>query len=76
MADYRLYLLNGQGRISRALPLACETDDQAVDEVHTYPHDHGMELWQLDRFVRKFAPNPPPSTPIVRPDDSSEDRHF
>jgi hypothetical protein len=31
MADYRLYLLDRQGRISRAVQLVCETDDQAVD---------------------------------------------
>ena len=57
MADYRLYLLNRQGRISRALPLVCETDDHAVDQVYAYPHTDGMELWQLDRLVRKFAPH-------------------
>ncbi len=68
MADYRLYLLNRQGRISRALPLVCESDDHAVEEVFAYPHNDGMELWQLDRLVRKFAPNPSSVEAGARPD--------
>jgi hypothetical protein len=72
MADYRLYLLDRQGRISRAVPLDCETDDQAVDQVHAFPHDQGKELWQRDRLVDRFVPGRPSPGPGIRPDRSPE----
>ena len=61
MADYRLYLLDGHGRIDRALPLVFDSDEQAVETVVAYPHLHGMELWQLERFVRRFDASPRPA---------------
>ncbi len=63
MADYRLYLLNLQGHIDRAVPLMCETDDQAVDEARAFPHAQGKELWRRDRLVRRFDASRAPTDP-------------
>ena len=54
MADYRLYILDAQGRITRAIELQRETDAEAVREASSLDHLHGMELWQLKRHVRTF----------------------
>lgn len=57
MADYRIYFLDPEGRIVRALELQRETDAEAVREASSLDHLHGMELWQLDRHVRTFSPS-------------------
>ena len=63
MADYRLYLLDPEGRISRSIELQRETDAEALREAASHAHTHGMELWQRDRRVRTFKP---PSSEDVR----------
>ncbi len=54
MFVYRLYFLNGEGRILRALPLECDDDVAAIQVADKQPHRYGLELWQAARLVRRF----------------------
>jgi len=56
MAGYRLYLLNREGRIRRALDLECDTDEDAVRRMDGHDHPFGMELWQHTRLVQSLEP--------------------
>ena len=67
MADYRLYYLDKDGRVSKAVE--CETDERAIDEASGHSAAHGMELWSLDRRVRVFKGE----SPSGRAPDSGED---
>ena len=58
MSDYRLYFLNAEGHIQLAMPLVCDTDQEAIDAVSSRPNAYGMELWQLERRVMVFDPRP------------------
>ena len=54
MTDYRLYLLDIEGHIRRAVDLECEDDGEAVETARRQVKDAPMELWQGARVVRKF----------------------
>lgn len=63
MGHYRLYFLDDRGRIRRPVNLECECDEEAIALANEHPHDHGMELWQGARLVRRI-PTPRPETTI------------
>jgi hypothetical protein len=54
MAEYRLYLLDGRGRIMRAIEFSCEDDETALQEADRRRSGQPAELWQLGRFVRSL----------------------
>jgi len=54
VGDYRLFLLDAQDHVSRALVLECDDDEQAIAEAGRSEHDGAMELWQGARVVKRF----------------------
>jgi hypothetical protein len=59
LPDYRLYFLDQRGHIARATDLDCRDDAEAIETVvaeHAQTADFAMELWRLDRLVRRFDP--------------------
>ena len=59
MADYRIYFLGANGRISRAVAFDCENDAAAIEVAREYSHEHAMELWQQARMVERLERKPP-----------------
>lgn len=58
MPDYRLYFLDPDGKISRALELRCRDDDDAIQRAETHIDGRAMELWSLKRRVKEFEARP------------------
>lgn len=58
MADYRLYCLDGSGRIARAEWLDAKSDDEAIVLVRAMKMPTGCEIWERDRLVAKVEPAP------------------
>jgi len=56
MGDYRLYFLDAQGPIHRAVELQCDDDEDAVRRSAGHADGRAMELWQRARVVRRFEP--------------------
>lgn len=57
MADYKLYFLDGRGRVAHRVDLTdCRDEDHAVERVAEHAKDasFGMELWAGGRLVRRF----------------------
>jgi hypothetical protein len=54
--DYRLYMLDHRGKITRAIDMRAATDSDAVRRALEADNHHGMELWQGGRQVRVFSP--------------------
>jgi hypothetical protein len=55
MPDYRLYCLDGAGRISLAEWITAETDEEAIEKAREM--DHGAikcEIWHRRRLVKKL----------------------
>jgi len=56
MADYRLYLIGPNGRISRAIELDCRDDAHAFEVVREHHLGVRGELWQQARMVGEIEP--------------------
>ena len=55
MADYRIYCLDGAGRIGFADWVEADSDDQAVAEARKLrPDAHKCEVWLKSRLVAKL----------------------
>jgi hypothetical protein len=53
MPDYRLYCLDGEGRISLADWIEAETDEEAIEKALTMKHGaRKCEIWQRRRLVK------------------------
>jgi hypothetical protein len=52
--DYRLYMLDARGGITRALEMRAQSDEAAVTRALESDHPFGMELWEGGRLVRAF----------------------
>jgi hypothetical protein len=52
--DYRVYVVGDDGHFRDAVPLVCETDDEAIEKAKQLMDGHDLELWQLDRKVAEF----------------------
>jgi hypothetical protein len=59
MADYQLYFIDKQNRVSRGIVLECRDDAHAIEIVCGHVRNGAAELWQLDRLVKRFAPPSP-----------------
>jgi len=55
--DYRLYMLDHRGKITRSIDIRATTDSDAVRRALEAENDHGMELWQGGRRVGVFSPD-------------------
>jgi len=60
MGHYRLYFLDEQGRINRALDLECADDEEAVSRVSEHRYQYGLELWEGARLVKRFPASEEP----------------
>lgn len=56
MANYRVYFLNGQGRIVRAVDLPCESDEEARSKAQALAENQVVELWERARQLGRFEP--------------------
>ena len=54
VTDYRVYVMNPQNRIVRAVELFCASDQEAQDQVRLMPSDAPLELWQRARFLGRY----------------------
>jgi hypothetical protein len=54
MADYRLYILDANDHIGRAIELAAEDDSEAIALARDRLDGEAAELWNLGRKVRRF----------------------
>lgn len=55
MSDYRLYLLDHQGRIVRAVEIACTGDAEALEQSARLAQGGPAELWERARKVGEIA---------------------
>jgi hypothetical protein len=58
MPAYRLYHLDGVGRVIGAEWIAADDDKQAVIYVRERKFVAACELWERDRLVERFGLNP------------------
>jgi hypothetical protein len=56
VSAYRVYFLNFDGRIVRALELACDTDEEAVEQARILADGQPVELWDRARLMGRFEP--------------------
>lgn len=54
MTDYRVYVMNPQNRIVRAVELFCASDQEAQDQVRLMSTEAPLELWQRARFLGRY----------------------
>jgi hypothetical protein len=59
MATYRVYRLNGDGRISsQPLIFECPDDDRVSDQARQLFDGRGIEVWDGPRLVVRLEPEP------------------
>jgi len=58
MADYRAYVIGGDGHFVRVIPLDCPDDSEAIEATKQYIDGHDIELWLRDRLIVKFDRKP------------------
>ena len=56
LANFRLYRLDGAGKIATAEWLAAESDDHALQLARDLKADSTIEVWNRNRFVGRIAP--------------------
>jgi hypothetical protein len=54
MATYRLYCMDGLGKIGRVEPLEAKNDDEAVHLAYTMKLPVTCEIWDRDRLVAQI----------------------
>ena len=52
--QYRLYLLDDVGHISKAHPFEADDDSKAIEIAEGWREGRRMELWQRDRRVKRW----------------------
>lgn len=58
MREYQAYVLGEDGHIEQRIDLACADDDAARERAESLVDDHAIELWQSDRKIATFEPDP------------------
>jgi len=69
MADYRLYLMSGDGHILQAAELTADDDREAIELVLLRQERSDVELWCGKRKVATVPRGQPPI--LARPDSPS-----
>ena len=54
MAEYRAYIMDKDGLISRAIGLVCPDDETAMEYAKQFVDGHDVELWQHDSRIAMF----------------------
>jgi hypothetical protein len=54
MADYRAYILDDDGRVSRAVAFVCPDDEAAEKYARQFVDVSDVELWQGSRRIATF----------------------
>ena len=57
MPNYRLYRLDGAGKIANAEWIEASEDDEALREAKTRADSASFELWQQHRLVQRYRVN-------------------
>jgi hypothetical protein len=55
-SSYRLFFLDGQGRIKKSRSLACANDEEAIKQAHGLADGRTLELYDGCRLVLKLSP--------------------
>lgn len=56
LANYRLYRLDGAGKITSAEWIEASADDHAMTEARSRATSGAFELWDKNRLVERFRP--------------------
>ena len=59
LSNYRLYRLDGAGKIMSAEWLEAADDDGAREEARTRSDSGQFELWDKNRLVERYRPDAP-----------------
>jgi hypothetical protein len=54
MAEYRAYIIEIEGRLSRSIQLICPDDETAKEYAQQLVDGHDVELWQGHRKITSF----------------------
>jgi hypothetical protein len=54
MAEYRAYIVDKDGLISRPIGLVCPDDETAMEYAKQFVEGHDVELWQHDCRIATF----------------------
>jgi hypothetical protein len=57
LANYRLYRLDGAGKITSAEWLEASGDEEALQDARTRSESGSFELWDKHRLVERFRPS-------------------
>lgn len=55
MEGYRAYILGPDGHVQDRVDIECNDEAEAIRLTKQLANLHGVELWQLGRFVAKFT---------------------
>jgi hypothetical protein len=58
MGEYQAYVLGEDGHIEQRIDLVCADDDAAREQAASLVDGHAIELWQSDRRIATFEPDP------------------
>lgn len=59
MPAYRLYYLDGTGKVSSAEWIEAADDEDAIEKARALCESRRCELWQGQRLVSSFGPESP-----------------
>jgi len=59
MVEYKVFLLNKDGRIYRVLDIAEASDEEAIARISQLDEPHGFEVWTRDRLIAKVRAEAP-----------------
>jgi hypothetical protein len=58
IAEYRVYILDQDGHVSRAIGFVCPDDEAAKKYARQFVGGHDVELWHGDRKIATFDCEP------------------
>ena len=58
MRRFRVLFMDERGRVLDAQELLFTDEAEAVRQVAARGHDVTVELWEANRFIRRFEPHP------------------
>jgi hypothetical protein len=58
LPNYRLYRLDGAGKIANAEWIEASEDDEALREAQSRADSSSFELWQQNRLVQRHRADP------------------
>jgi hypothetical protein len=59
LPNYRLYRLDGAGRILNAEWIEAAGDDEALADARSRGESGSFELWERDRLIQRHRPGQP-----------------